>query len=188
MRALIAQAYDYLLFRWDRYVLTYSFNDQVGLFIRLRDAWRDWWQRWRPERQAIGEQPRSGPLSAPEAAEEEEAERDWEIGPWGAAPLALALAVLLVWWLRGRRFGVAEAYEALRRELARGGEPPLPSTPPLEVGRRLSRRYPEAAGDTRRVLDFYLRESFGGEKLGGEEIEELKTALRDARKKYRRSA
>lgn len=188
-RALLAQAYDYLLFRWDRYVLTYSFNDQVGLFLRFRDAWRGWWERWRPERQAIAEPPRPSSRPVPETDGTEEAERDGNANSWRLIPPALAVAVLMAWWWRRRRrFGVEEAYRALRRELEKGDEAPLPSTPPLEVGRRLARRYPDARGDTHRVLDFYLRASFGGETLGGEELDELKTALRDARRKYRRSA
>lgn len=187
-RALLAQAYDYLLFRWDRYVLTYSFNDQVGLFLRLRDAWQSWWERWRPERQAIAEPPRPSSRPAAETEMVEEVERDGNDGVWRLIPPALAVAVLAVWWWRRRQFGVEEAYRVLRRELGKGGEAPLPSTPPLEVGRRLARLYPEARSDTRRVLDFYLRASFGGEPLVGEELEELKTALRGARRQYRRSA
>ena len=38
-----------------------------------------------------------------------------------------------------------------------------------------------------RVIDFYLRESFGGEALGVGEREELKTALEEAERGLRRA-
>ena len=40
---LFSQAYDYLVFRWDRYVLTYGFYDQVDAFIRLRELFEGVW-------------------------------------------------------------------------------------------------------------------------------------------------
>jgi protein-glutamine gamma-glutamyltransferase len=46
----MTQAYDYLVFRWDRYVLTYGFEDQLRAFARLRRMWFDVWRRFqRPD-------------------------------------------------------------------------------------------------------------------------------------------
>ena len=60
--------------------------------------------------------------------------------------------------------------------------------PPLEVESRLVSKYPAAAYDTRKVVDFYLRESFAGETLDAHALAELRTRLHQARRKFRRSA
>ncbi|MEJ2086504.1 MAG: DUF3488 and transglutaminase-like domain-containing protein [Acidobacteriota bacterium] len=39
---MLSQAYDYLVFRWDRYVLTYGFFDQVGIARKLLVSWKSW--------------------------------------------------------------------------------------------------------------------------------------------------
>ncbi len=37
--AVVRQAYDFLLFRWDRYVLTFGLYDQLTIFRTLRSLW-----------------------------------------------------------------------------------------------------------------------------------------------------
>ena len=37
MTLMLRQTWDYLEFRWDRYVMAYGFFDQVGYLLELRD-------------------------------------------------------------------------------------------------------------------------------------------------------
>ena len=69
------------------------------------------------------------------------------------------------------------AYRRLRRRLGRRGAACADSVPPLAVRREAAARYPPPPRPRRRVIDFYLRESFGGQALEDEELEVLKAAL-----------
>jgi hypothetical protein len=60
--------------------------------------------------------------------------------------------------------------------------------PPLTVRRETEARYPAAAAPAARVIDFYLRESFGGQPLEDEELEALKSALEEAEKRMRKAS
>ncbi len=183
--SFLSQAYDYLVFRWDRYVLTYGFNDQVGLFVRFRTAWREWWDGLAPEIKAPEPEQRREPEPQVGPVDNElGVEFDWV----RAAPLAGLLVLFVLWLLARRPIDPVRAYQALRRALERGGEPPVPSTPPLEIADRLVSRYPAAAYETQRVIDLYLRDSFEGETLSPEELAELQDRLRQAKRKYRKSA
>jgi hypothetical protein len=46
-RLLFEQAWDFLIFRWDRYVLTFGFADQVGIFSRFQSLWEAVWEKLR---------------------------------------------------------------------------------------------------------------------------------------------
>lgn len=52
-KLLFEQAWDFLIFRWDRYVLTFGFADQVSIFSRFQGLWETVWEklRSRQERQ-----------------------------------------------------------------------------------------------------------------------------------------
>ena len=62
-KLLFEQAWDFLIFRWDRYVLTFGFADQVGIFSRFQSLWETVWEklRSRQERQQP-ETPESAPV------------------------------------------------------------------------------------------------------------------------------
>ncbi|MGH7489171.1 MAG: hypothetical protein ACREMY_26735, partial [bacterium] len=80
------------------------------------------------------------------------------------------------------------AYRRLRRRIGRATASGLPdSAPPLSVRSEAAARYPAAAEPTARVIDFYLRESFGGQALEDEELEALKAALEEAEKGMRKA-
>jgi hypothetical protein len=79
------------------------------------------------------------------------------------------------------------AYRRLRRRLGRSGASLPESTPPLAVQREAEARYPAAAEPAARVIDFYLRESFGGQPLEDEDLETLKAALEEAEKRMRKA-
>jgi hypothetical protein len=55
------------------------------------------------------------------------------------------------------------------------------------VEREAEERFPEAAAPAARVIQFYLRESFGGQALEDEELEDLKAALEEAEKRMRKA-
>ena len=103
-------------------------------------------------------------------------------GGWVAAA-ALAVLLLVAGWILKRQretLTATRAYERLRRRLARRGLPVREATAPLALSRGAADRFPEAAQPTARIIDLYLRESFGGESLAAAEREQLGAALRDA--------
>jgi hypothetical protein len=185
---LAAQAWDYLLFRWDRYVLTYSFYDQVRVFLGLRGLWQDLWRRLRrPEPvRSPGAETTPAEEPAPVGAPEDEA-------LWLDAPSWLGLlgVILLVaaWWAWRHRppLTATRAYRRLRDRLTRSGSPVSASLPPLAMRRQLSRRHPQAAAPAARVVGLYLEESFGGRELSAEERQRLAEDLREAGRAMRRA-
>jgi transglutaminase-like putative cysteine protease len=187
---VVGQTWDYVVFRWDRYVLTYGFNDQVALFGTLRLMWS----------RLVGLVPVGGGESGDEAAPappiagvaEPAAEPPAAISTERAVVMALlalsllAAAVALV--LRYRPpLTATRAYRRLRRTLEGAGLAAGPATAPLALGRRAAERYPAAAEPTARVVAFYLRESFGGQDLDDTDREELRDALGRAAKALRRA-
>jgi len=177
-----SQAWDYVVFRWDRYVLTYGFSDQADFFFRFRDLLARFWDGFRDP---AGQKGLEAPAGAPEAEVAEVAEPArgprWESLRW--VPLAVVVLALAAWLGRARRRPPAtQAYAWLRRELVRRDVGLSDSTPPLEVERRLARRWPEAGPGTARVIGHYLAESFGGVGLGARELLELDEALRTVRR------
>jgi len=181
---LAVQAWETLIFRWDRYVLTYGFDDQVGLFASLRGLWsRLFGGRGGGEADA----PESDVAAAPEAVAPAAAPA---VGT-GLVLLAVALllaAAFAAWWLHRRGpLTATAAYRRLRRGLARAGVGVPASLPPLALGRRAAAARPAAAEPTGRVIAFYLRESFNGEALGDAERGELSEALRRAEAELRKA-
>jgi transglutaminase-like putative cysteine protease len=175
---LAVQAWETLVFRWDRYVLTYGFDEQVGLFASLRRLWSQLFER-------RGGEEAAGTAAPAEAAPASPAGLPAAGG--GGVPAALAAAavllavVLAAWWFHRRGpLTATAAYRRLRRDLARAGVAVPASLPPLALGRRAAAARPAAAEPAGRVIAFYLRESFNGEALGDEERGELEAALRRA--------
>ncbi len=62
------------------------------------------------------------------------------------------------------------------------------STPPLKLAEHIASSKPLASVPARRVIDLYLRESFGGQELTEEERQELRAALREAVQNLRKTA
>jgi hypothetical protein len=89
-------------------------------------------------------------------------------------------------WRRYRgTFTATRAYGQLRRNLARSGLPLSASTGPLALSAGAAGRWPGAAAPAARVVDLYLRESFGSEPLDDAERQELRIALDQARRALR---
>ncbi|MDX1501719.1 MAG: DUF3488 and transglutaminase-like domain-containing protein, partial [Thermoanaerobaculia bacterium] len=189
-RRLALQAYDYLLFRWDRYVLTYGFSDQAGVFLRLRGLWQSLW-----ERLAGGDEESAGAAAEAqtESAETTSAPPErreapvWRQARW--APL-LALLAALVIWLRRRRasWTAVDAYRQLRQALARRRAGVDEATAPLELERRLVSRCPTAEEPAGRIVRLYLEESFAGRPPRAEERARLREDLKIVRRALRKTA
>lgn len=187
---LARQAWDFVLFRWDRYVLTFGLYDQIRIFGGLREMWNDLWSLFKRGEKARPSDSSRG-LDAFGAAEPD-APKTARGLPDVPLPVALGLtlfaAAVWVLYLRLRPpLTATTAYRRLRRRLGRTGAPLPASVPPLTVRREAEVRYPAAAGPTARVIDFYLRESFGGQALEDEDFEALKAALSEAEKKMRKA-
>ncbi|HVS00950.1 MAG TPA: transglutaminaseTgpA domain-containing protein [Thermoanaerobaculia bacterium] len=186
---LAQQAWDFMLFRWDRYVLTFGLYDQIRLFGGLRAMWSDFWGMF--QRQDRGRAEDSQPA---ETGGGEQSEAASDPGPdlESALPYLIGIALLaalgglLAFRLRSPLTATA-AYRRLRRRLDRSGAPFPDSLPPLAVSREAAARFPEAARPAARVIDFYLRESFGGQELQEDEREALKEALAEAERGMRKA-
>ncbi|HEX5718248.1 MAG TPA: DUF3488 and transglutaminase-like domain-containing protein [Thermoanaerobaculia bacterium] len=186
---LMRQAWDFVAFRWDRYVLTFGLYDQVRIFTGLREMWRDFVSRFQqPETREKTPAGRQQPVGGEEAAAGEPGPRMPEIPLPAALGLTLFAAVAFALYLRFKPpLTATEAYARLRRRLGRRGEPLAESVPPLAVGQEMSARYPAAAEPAARIIAFYLRESFGGHPLEDGEREALEAALDEAEKGMRKA-
>jgi protein-glutamine gamma-glutamyltransferase len=185
--SLARQAWDFMVFRWDRYVLTFGLYDQIRILGGLRELWSDLWKfldRGEPDR----------PSQQPAASTPGDAGQGVPL-PAGPTPRArlmmgiLAVLFALVAWrlaLRYRTpFTATVAYRRLRHRLGRRGLALPDSLPPLAVQSAAADRFPAAAEPTAKVIDFYLRESFAGRELGEGEREALKAALAEAEKGFK---
>jgi hypothetical protein len=188
---LAQQAYDFLLFRWDRYVLTYGLYDQIRILSSFRELWHDLFRfldRHGSDRPAV-HRGATAPEAPAQAATPEAGRKDVGVGAGLTILGLIALAVLAWWLLRLYRtpLTATRAYRRLRRRFGRSGASLPESTPPLVFRSTAAERYPRAAEPTARVVDFYLRESFGGEPLEDEDLEALKVALAEAERGMRKA-
>ncbi len=174
----LSQVYDYLTFRWDRYVLTYGAEDQESFFRRLRERLRNFWSRFEAE-----EEPATPPAPfAVDTATREEIRSPWVWQP--RLPLLVLLALfaaavaVLVAWNRRQPLSGAAAYLRLRALLRRSGLPVSDSLAPLELAERAAGRFPAAAAALRHVVRHYVRESFAERALSESERRGLIDALR----------
>ncbi|HEY0513188.1 MAG TPA: DUF3488 and transglutaminase-like domain-containing protein [Thermoanaerobaculia bacterium] len=186
---LAQQAWDFMIFRWDRYVLTFGLYDQLRIFGSLRELWTDFWSKFRHEEKPAARSSPSAFDVLGHGAAKPAGHRGLPDVPLPVA-LGLTLVAAAVWilYLRLRPpLTATAAYRRLRRRLGRAGSSLPDSVPPLAVRREAEVRYPAAAAPAARVIEFYLRESFGGQPLEDEEIEALKAALDEAEKSMRKA-
>ncbi|HQP93798.1 MAG TPA: DUF3488 and transglutaminase-like domain-containing protein [Thermoanaerobaculia bacterium] len=190
----LRQAYDSLIHRWDRFVLSFDFYDQVRLYADLAGYWS------RLLAQLRGEQ---GLFASP-AAEATEAPQE----PGGVPPatsyrpllallwsLLLAAGAALAWrsWRRRPVWSATRAYRLLRQRLPAAGFAVRDSLPPLALAIRAGRVYPEVRGEIERLVRRYLEEAFAGRESGPEqlaaaraELAVIERALRRRRRARRR--
>ncbi len=200
---LAHQAWDFVQFRWDRYVLTYGFYDQLELFGELRSLWHGLLGMFERGREAPSADGSAGTVADAAAgrARGAAAESVWLRwlrwsrwlrqqlprlrSPGGAAGVAAALAALAAVALLLRRrlrppLDSTLAYRRLRRRLDSAGLRVSPALAPLALCSLAAARFPAAAEATGQVVTFYVRESFGGRQLAAAEREALRAALDEA--------
>ncbi|REJ73831.1 MAG: DUF3488 domain-containing protein [Acidobacteria bacterium] len=179
--ALMRQAYDYLIFRWDRYVITFSQGDQERVFERIWAWIRGLWR---------GDGASSTPLPPPTdslgapPADAEQAQPATR-APGGIVPLTIVLTVLLLLWflLRPRRLDPVAAFRRLPALGEKVGASWKPAMAPRLWVESFAQRCPAAAEPLHRILRLYLEQSFSGRPLlDGEpnrrRLRELNQALR----------
>ncbi|HVS03865.1 MAG TPA: transglutaminaseTgpA domain-containing protein [Thermoanaerobaculia bacterium] len=165
----VSQVYDYLIFRWDRYVLTFGFYDQIELFRQLRAAWSGLWEALRGgDSEALPQGSTGETVMALADGEKGEEPFPWQL--WARRALVgllglMLLAALVAWHLERRPLSAATAYRRLRRRLDGAGLPVPESMAPLALRQAALASFPDAAPATERLIGLYLRESFAGERL-----------------------
>jgi transglutaminase-like putative cysteine protease len=184
---LARQAYDWVVFAFDRYVISYGVGDQSRVFARLSATFRGWLERLRGER-ANADRVAEIEGAVPTDAGGDHQPRDRRVfgRAWLAIPLALLLAVLV--FVRRPVPNARRAYVRLRRQARLKGVELDDSVAPEALSARLVERFPEAAPPARRLVDLYLQESFGERRLSAEEIGELDRLLDQTRRVLRKAS
>jgi len=196
MLTSVRQAWEALVFRWDRWVISYDFEDQVGALGGLRAWWGELMRRLSGERP-----PATSAPPAPGAAAEPGATTPaagWRSRRTLVAALAAALAIAaLGTWLvlrRRREWTAVRAYTALREELAAAGLPVVDSLAPLSLDRLVARRLPAASPAAARLVAAYVAEVFAERPVAAAALESLRAdldrverAAREARRRARRT-
>jgi transglutaminase-like putative cysteine protease len=178
---LAAQLYDYVIFRWDRYILTYGLADQVDIVASFRGVWETIAGWFSSSDDAVTEASAPAVTPPPDAAPST-AEAAAETGLSARWPLTavLALASVAFFWLQHRRFSATRAYLRLRERLRGDFGPGLEAVPPLAVAERFAARYPLGAEPARELVDLYLDESFQGRSLTADDLRHARRLLRRA--------
>lgn len=191
MGLLVRQLYEYIAFRWDRYVLTYGADDQGSLRERLQKYVAAVLARFRSWLGAAETPPPAPTASGPAAPATEDAATAAAASTGGLEALsaglvaALLLAGGFLLWRRRPR-SATFAYLALRRPLEAAEVGISPATPPLEVRAALRRLAPEQAAAADRLIALYLDEAFGGRPLAAAETAELPALRATLEKALRR--
>jgi len=159
--------FDGLQHRWNKWVLDYSLEEQVGIFAGLLE------ERASAET-ASGSSPGTG--------------RGTNL--WGVTLVVLLLGA--GWTLVRRGAGAASPptamYLGLRAACARAGLGVSPGLTPLALVDRVRAERREAGRATERLVDLYLRARYGRGALGESELREMRQALATARRKLRSPA
>jgi protein-glutamine gamma-glutamyltransferase len=188
--ALARQAHDFVVFHWDRYVISYGVADQTQLFDRVTARLRGWWQSlWGGEGAS---EPEAAPTTVTPLEEGLEGRKDersrWSRTGWVVAVLFLVGALLWVVLDHRTRPTGARAYLRLRGALRDRGIPIEDAVAPIELRDRVARRFPNAGPAASRLIDLYLRESYGGATLTAAERQELEALLAQTRRELRKAS
>jgi transglutaminase-like putative cysteine protease len=179
--------YDAMVVQWDRYVLTYDGDDQGERVQGLVDRVTALWRRWRgDDAPALAAAPAAdGPATA-DAATSGPAEGGPRALPLVVVAAALALLAGAAWQRLRRPVDATHAYRRLRRRLAAAGLAVGEATGPLALARAAAGGLAAAAGPAERIVDLYVKESFGGVPLDDGERASLGPALDEVRRAVRR--
>jgi transglutaminase-like putative cysteine protease len=153
--------FDGLQHRWNKWVLDYDIESQVGIFADLF-----------ADRRADVPETGSTPSS--------------QIGRnyWGVALLVTLIFVGWAWARNGRgpTSPTTAMYLQLRAACARSGLTIAPGLTPLALAQHVRHERVAAGPPTDRVVDLYLRARYGGEALGDSDLREMREALKATRK------
>jgi transglutaminase-like putative cysteine protease len=157
--------FDGIQHRWNKWVLDYSVDNQIGIFAGLFDE-RD-------------QQSTDGISLVPTGVR----------GYWGAALLVLLVMVGYTWARsdRTRSTPTTAMYLQLRTACARAGLAVAPGLTPLALAQVVRRERGVAGPPAERVVDLYLRARYGRESLGDSEMREMREALRATRRLLKES-
>jgi protein-glutamine gamma-glutamyltransferase len=156
--------FDGIQHRWNKWVLDYSMDDQIGILSGL-----------------LGERTRA------QIEERASTSDDRGRNPFGA--LALMVALLLGWfWVRQGGLALdpsTQMYLKLRTASARAGLTVEPGLTPLMLVDRIGEARRSAARPAERVVNLYLRARYGHAPLGESELREMRQALDVVRRTLR---
>jgi hypothetical protein len=159
--------FDGIQHRWNKWVLDYSADDQVGIFSRL-----------------FGSQTARRSVSTPTGGGERGP------SPWGAIVLVVVAAIGYLWARKGSgTFDPStRMYLQLRAASSRAGLGITPGLTPLALVSRIREKRSTAGAAAERVVDLYLRDRYGNQALGDSDVHEMQEALRAARRTLRAKA
>jgi transglutaminase-like putative cysteine protease len=183
---LLRQAYDTLVFRWDRYVLSFDFYDQVRVFSNLRDFWSRLLAQLREREDTVPtETPTEEVGGAPETRVEPRPWRPVVAALWGLLALA---GGALAWrsWRRRLVWSAVLSYRRLRQRLPPAGFAVPASMPPLALAAGSGRRFPEVRGEIDRLVARYLEEAFAGRPPDAEGLAAARAELAAVERALRR--
>ncbi len=156
--------FDGIQHRWNKWVLDYNVDDQMGIFSGL-----------------LGQetvQDEAAPVTGSESE-----------GPRPLGALALLLVVAIGWYWARRDRGVLDpstrSYLQLRTAAARAGVSVSPGLTPLALAQQIRNERAPAGVPADRVVDLYLRARYGNENLGDSDMREMGEALSAARRLLR---
>jgi transglutaminase-like putative cysteine protease len=179
---VLRQAWDYLEFRWDRYVMAYGFFDQVNVLLRFRDFVKS--MAAPGDRSLLRFERRPG-------AKWQELDRgfgfDLDYAPFIlllTGPLLAILAVML-WRMRSKLPVATRAYSAMRAAVTRRDPAIGAATGPLALAHWLECNAPAASAAGGGVIELYLLESWKGAPLDRRQASAVRRDLRLVRRVLR---
>ena len=156
--------FDGIQHRWNKWVLDYNVDDQVGLFSGLL-----------------------GTETFEESVEQTAPSDGSGARPFGALALIVLAALGLFWARRGAApFDPwTQSYLQLRASATNAGLRVTPGVTPTGLAGLIRAERVAAAGPAERVVDLYLRARYGREPLGESDMREMREALGAARRLLR---
>jgi transglutaminase-like putative cysteine protease len=184
MRLVLRQAWDYFEFRWDRYVMSFGFFDQVDFILQLRDFLR----------RMSSSGPGSSSLTrnlGPLVELDPSADRR-PGGLTGLLPILIGAALAVVLFVLIVRAGppyptATRSYRALRAAAARRDPAIGAATGPLALRRWLAMHVPAAEAPAAGLIDRYLIESYRGARLSRSDAAAVRRDWRELRRLLKRA-
>jgi hypothetical protein len=177
--ALLAQQiYDYVVYRFDRYVLTYGSDDQKSYFETIKAWVAAQWHRFWPDEPDADLADSAVPLSTVVPGQPTEGFALWTSQKVRLGGLLIfALLVTALWLWSRRSLSIEDAYSRLRSSLEELGFGVDNTTAPLDLRRRLTTEVPAAADPGGRLVDLYVDISYGENDLAGDARKQLRSLL-----------